>query len=314
MKNNLKHLAYVLAVTACYIIGLNSMARASSEHASLVAQQDSACVSIQPFYWEIGTATGLVVSGQSGGNKYDASTVVPIASASKFVFGAFVLQARQGQLTPFDIKSLEMSSGYTNYKTCLITPYETVNSCLARQSKPIYVFQDDGKFHYSGGPFEVWGYQNSLGPMNSSGLNGVYKTYLGNDLGMSFFDPGFAGSLKGSASSYAGFLMKILRGKLIISRFLGTYPICTNPSTCLTAVASPVPYSWHYSLGHWIEDDPSRPLDDGAFSSPGMFGFYPWISSNKKFYGVLTRVDKSPQAYLKSVDCGQRIRKAFFAP
>ena len=30
---------------------------------------------------------------------------------------------------------------------------------------------------------------------------------------------------------------------------------------------------------------------DGAFSSPGLFGFYPWIDAGKTYYGVLARYD-----------------------
>ena len=56
-----------------------------------------------------------------------------------------------------------------------------------------------------------------------------------------------------------------------------------------TAANTPVPSteSWHYSIGHWVEDDPA--VGDGAFSSAGAFGFYPWIDASKTYYGVLAR-------------------------
>ena len=64
--------------------------------------------------------------------------------------------------------------------------------------------------------------------------------------------------------------------------------------------------SWHYSLGHWIEDDPAG---DGAYSSPGAFGFYPWIDTSKTLYGVVARIVLAG-AY-DSALCGAQIRKAW---
>jgi hypothetical protein len=74
---------------------------------------------------------------------------------------------------------------------------------------------------------------------------------------------------------------------------------------------------WQYSLGHWVEDDPD--VGDGAFSSPGAFGFYPWIDAQKRFYGILARVDVlnagsidlTKISSISSVRCGRLIRKAW---
>jgi hypothetical protein len=93
--------------------------------------------------------------------------------------------------------------------------------------------------------------------------------------------------------------------------YLGTHAVCTNPATCSTALYSPVPSveSWHYSLAHWVEDDPS--VGDGSFSSAGAFGFYPWIDASKTYYGILARYSLAPGAYIQSVYCGRTIRKAW---
>lgn len=78
---------------------------------------------------------------------------------------------------------------------------------------------------------------------------------------------------------------------------------------------SPSPLAWHYSYGHWVEDEPTT--GDGAFSSPGKFGFYPWIDASKTYYGVVAREDVTPGTsvqtapYYQSVLCGRAIRKAF---
>ena len=38
----------------------------------------------------------------------------------------------------------------------------------------------------------------------------------------------------------------------------------------------------HSALGHWVEED-------GAYSSPGLYGFYPWIDHAQAWYGVIAR-------------------------
>ena len=111
---------------------------------------------------------------------------------------------------------------------------------------------------------------------------------------------------------YGAFLRRIL-GDLVIRDSLGSHAVCTNPSTCPTALYSPVPAaeSWHYSLAHWVEDDPT--VGDGAFSSAGAFGFYPWIDASKTYYGILARYSVSANAYIQSVQCGRLLRKAWLS-
>jgi hypothetical protein len=59
-------------------------------------------------------------------------------------------------------------------------------------------------------------------------------------------------------------------------------------------------------------------MGDGAFSSPGAFGFYPWIDASKTTYGVLARhasvsLTADDPVATASVLCGRTIRKAWFA-
>ena len=64
-----------------------------------------------------------------------------------------------------------------------------------------------------------------------------------------------------------------------------------------------------YAAGHWVEDDPVT--GDGAFSSPGAFGFYPWIDQSKTYYGVVARMAQN--GAWPSVQCGRLIRKAWLS-
>lgn len=91
---------------------------------------------------------------------------------------------------------------------------------------------------------------------------------------------------------------------------LETNPAC--PTACPSAALStPIPGSerWHYSLGHWLESDPS--VGAGAFSSAGAFGFYPWIDADRTYYGVLACAVLRAQAGYESAQCGRLIRQAW---
>ena len=63
-----------------------------TQAAATTAANNSSCVAVKPFYWEIGDKAGLLASGSVNfiGSllSYTASTVVNIASASKWLYGA----------------------------------------------------------------------------------------------------------------------------------------------------------------------------------------------------------------------------------
>ena len=149
-----------------------------------------------------------------------------------------------------------------------------------------------------------------LGRFSADALTREVRSYLGNDLGLSYKRPQPAGGMQGTPSDYAGFLRKIINNELRIHDYLGKYAVCTLPGRCPGARKSPVKEAWHYSLNHWVEDDPRT--GDGSFSSPGLEGFYPWISADKTTYGIVAREVLRANAYWASVECGRDIRKAYF--
>jgi hypothetical protein len=149
-----------------------------------------------------------------------------------------------------------------------------------------------------------------LGPLANGPLATEIQSQIGSDVLLAYSQPQLAGGIVSSAANYAIMLRKILAGTLKMHDLLGTNAVCTNPLTCPTAVNTPVPTteSWSYSIGHWVEDDPV--VGDGAFSSAGSFGFYPWIDATKTLYGVLARSSASGSGY-DSASCGRLIRKAW---
>jgi len=288
--------------TAARVAAASATARSAS----------NACAGIAPFYWEIGDASGTLgsasIDGATGTAHYTATTAMPIASASKWVYGAYVAQRRAGALTDSDVKFLNFRSGYTNFDACGQT--QTIDSCLATGTNGVHSDATDGYFFYNGGHMQEHASLMGLGALNNAALAQEVQSQLGTDFVFVYSQPQPAGGVATSPAQYAGFLRKMLAGQLQMAALLGSHPVCTNPATCSQALASPATgLSWHYSIGHWVEDDPAT-SGDGAFSSAGAFGFYPWIDASKSWYGIVARVAAAGSGF-DSAQCGALIRRAW---
>lgn len=283
---------------------------------STADSSSNACGPIKPFYWEIGDSTGALVSASTdaaGGNPtYTANAAMAIASASKWLYAAYVAEKRGGTLTAADIKFLHFQSGYVSFDafgSCGFT--DTVDSCLNSGNNGAYTASSDGKFHYDGGHMQKHASLEGLGALGSTALAAELRRVLGTDINLLYSQPQPAGGVATSPGDYARFLRKLLAGTLRMSALLGTSAVCTNPATCAQAVATPTPAgeSWSYSIGHWVDTDPAK--GDGAFSSTGAFGFHPWIDATKNTYGVLARRTLLPGTGFDSAACGRLLRKAW---
>lgn len=277
---------------------------AAQQTATLNAQ----CLAVSPFYYEIGDKTSAITGGSIGGNTYTASSQMNIASGSKWLFGAYVAEVRAGLFSASDVQATHMLSGYVSMGNGCGSSM-TVASCFAFSSNDSYTPTSLDRFHYDSGHFQKWGVDNGMATMTGAQVASAYQTVLGNDISVTFNGPLLAGGAIMSADGYAIFLRKILNNQLRIASLLGDHKTCTLPSVCATADYSPIPEAWNYSAGHWVEDDPAS--GDGTFSSPGAFGFYPWVDNTKTYYGVLARLNSGSGAAFDSVKCGRNIRKAF---
>lgn len=319
--------------------------------AEATASGDSLCTGLTPFYWEIGDKDGVLDSGTGGdssGTPPNSETLMAIASASKWIFAAYALEkldiSGSKPLTTAQAQELNFTSGYDNMadSSCLLTT--TVGDCL-NAANPLGGLNSDrnssdvGHFFYNGGHMQTLAVTTfSLGGDYINFVSGTPKlatdieSYVGQDLVLDYSNPSLSGGADTTAATYGAFLRKILDGDLRMKDYLGADAVCahTNSSDCPSALYSPVDETargpvnnvsdeaWHYSLGHWIEDDPT--VGDGAFSSPGAGGFYPWIDASVTYYGVLARYVPIVQAnaapakqkpYVLSVYCGRAIRKAW---
>ena len=337
----------ILALAGCGGSGNSSTTTAAapptlqqrSDAATSTVANNAACTSITPFYWEIGDASGVLASGSGGDNSSappTATTAMPIASASKWIFGAYVVEKQAGVLSASDLTFLTFQSGYINLNAC--SSLSTVTSCLGETgslggTNGDHFAAADGKFYYNGGHMQVLASNIGLGPDHNGALATDIESIVGSDVTIAYVDPQLAGGIGTTPARYAQFLRNLLGGTRYPHMWsaLGTNAVCThtNSADCPSASFSPVNESapgpvndvgdeqWHYSLGHWVEDDPT--VGDGAFSSPGRFGFYPWIDKSKTYYGVLARYDTAnvgnpdpkKASYITSVFCGRLIRKAW---
>jgi hypothetical protein len=272
------------------------------------AASNDACTALPAFYWEIGDGNGAIVSGRAG-ILFGADTSMAIASASKLVFGAYVVERFKDDLSQIDWRAMTMQSGYTSldYTSCVNAT--SVADCLATGTNGVQTAADDDQFFYNGGHFQKYAVDLGLGSDDNAALASAILGTLGTELPFEYGSPQLAAGIKASASGYAVFLRKILKGQLALAAHLGERAVCTLPGTCPTALSSPSPLDWHYSYGHWVEDEPGT--GDGAFSSPGAFGFYPWIDASKTYYGILARYALKTEAAMESALCGRLLRKAF---
>lgn len=271
--------------------------------AQQTAASNSYCTAVSPFYYELGDKNGAIVSG-SIGSTYTATTQMNIASASKWLFGAYVAEVRSGVLTADDTRATHMLSGYVSMSS-FCGANSTVESCFSGHDT--YTPSELNRYYYDSGHFQKWGVDNGMATMTGPDVSAAYQATLG--VTSTFNGPLLAGGAIMSAQEYAVFLRKILNNQLRIASLLGDQKTCTQPGTCATADYSPITAeAWNYSVGHWVEDDPT--VGDGSFSSAGAFGFYPWIDSTRTYYGVLARLDTAGSGYA-SAQCGRLIRKAY---
>jgi hypothetical protein len=296
-----------------------SAADAAAAAAARVAEEAVECRVVRPFYWEIGDVDGRRASGSVGHPAPTADSPMAIASASKWIFGAYVVQRRGGAaaLGAADLAALTMTSGFHGLRgTCWppVGPRETVAGCFHADGNDAYDSLSVGRFFYNGSHFQkLAAVDLALGKLDSQGLAAEIARVLGSEFGFTYVVPQLAGGAFTDARHYALFLRAIMAHRLVIGTALGTHRICANASApdCAQAISSPFPNAehWSYSLGHWVEDDPV--VGDGAFSSAGAFGFYPWIDASQRWYGVLARHAMHATAYYESVLCGREIRAAW---
>lgn len=298
-----------------------------TQAATTTADYNAFCTALPKFYWEIGDQSVKLAGGSHGGGAPGATTQMNIYSASKWVYGAYLFQKRNGVLNANDLQTITMKSGYTQSNSCLLKT--TVGACFTNMD--VHDPSAVDKFYYASGHFQKNASVDvGLSALTKTTLATEIHSQLGTNFVLTYDHPQLAGQSVSSAQDYGILLRKLLSGSLLLSgTALGSNAVCTytdptDPLTgrmnCPAALYSPVDdpavglqEAWHYSIGHWVEDDPVWLASggDAAYSSPGAAGFYPWIDSSRTYYGVLAREKIGASSSGDSVKCGRLIRKAW---
>lgn len=261
--------------------------------------QSPACTKLGDLYWEIGNADDRLATGQRG-NTVTANRRVPLGAATKWLFAAYVAERRQGRLDPGDISALTMISGYSHLNVVACRGASTVADCPSPGPNP----QHRGRFYYNNGHAQHLAMTLGLDRMEPRALADEINGVLNLTAPLLYDAPQVSAAML-TPAAYGDFLRSLVDHRSQLSPLLGSNAVCT---LCLDGLYSPAPKPWHYSLGHWVEDAPG---DDGALSSPGLFGFYPWISADHTHWGLLARNHLSKDAWWASARCGALMRRAW---
>jgi hypothetical protein len=263
----------------------------------------NACGPLDAFYWEIGGPSAKLASGRVG-TRYTATSELDIASATKMLSAAYLVETSVP--TAAEVPFFNLTSGYVDFQTVgTCGGSRTVAECAAAGNNAVFTPAALGRFSYGGGHLQQLAVQRGMGSWTNETLASEYSRVLG--IHVSFINSQLAGGARTSATEYARFMRRVMNNELQLNQWLGSSAVCTQPGVCPSALFSPSRKPMNYSLGHWVEAD-----FDGAYSSAGAFGFYPWIARDRKLYGIVAM-----QSLLgvseASLDCGRAIRSAWSA-
>jgi hypothetical protein len=314
---------------------LTNNQRLSAVQSTIANNSFCSAANVGDFYWEIGTANGVQASGQRG-TAWNSNSQMNIASASKWVAGAFAVQKLNpsfaNPMTTAQINGLRMHAGYisqSDQTTECINPGYSIQACGNSGNNSVLTSAAVGKFRYGSGHAQQllmsMGYGSYIaGVTNLATFGPEVRSTLGmspaTDNDFNYVVPIVSGGMRATPQEYGKFLRKMVTNTapLKLKALLGSHAVCTNKNgNCASAsLYSPVPEDWQYSLHHWVELD-------GSFSSPGRNGFYPWVDSNKQYYGMLARqasdstnpapATAADYVFWKSVECGRKIRQAWLS-
>jgi hypothetical protein len=282
------------------------------------ANTSSACASLGDFYWEGGTGTAKRFGFSKGGTVTE-TTVMPLASASKWLYASAYVQSKgYANLTPAEKKRLNFTSGFLERNDVPCNdPGTSISACYGASYKDVsYRILQDGNFFYDGGHMQKLAMED-MGARLGTGLASVVD-WLNNQLDTSLPQtPGavaVAGGFWGSAAQYRVFLQKLLTNQYAMSSRLtaDTVPAYAGgPGVTYTPWTSG---RADYGLGHWLERESFGGLWlVTGHSSPGKFGFYPWVDADKSQYMLLARArfNGAGSEGELSRACAHAIRKAY---
>lgn len=270
----------------------------------------------------VGNAQGELFAYGKG--DFTPDTQTDIASASKWLTGTLTYRlVEAGKLSlsdhpyrflsywtqdPGDSRSqitleqlLSLQSGF-NAKPwlggCVEYPLTTLQNC----AKTIYLGGVDTPpgTGFSYGPHHIQVAAALAEMAGGASFDTLFAQYVTTPLGMSQTsfvkasesNPWAAGGAQSSARDYAKLLRAMLAGGFIQNIDTFTQSRTTNIPNLYVPSSVANTGDWKYALGSWVECDGSdfvadHCADQKVNSSPGAYGFTPWIDRVHGYYGVI---------------------------
>jgi CubicO group peptidase (beta-lactamase class C family) len=277
-------------------------------------------------------------------NEGSIDTVLPIASASKWLTGATIMRLIERKVlalddhpqkyiswwttNPKDKRSevtlaqlISMTSGFSGEPWCVYKAEADFEACAREMYQSHHRYKPGSTFHYTASHMHI----AALMASNATGLPWpqLFRENVAIPLGMTsseFNSPSVgnswpAGGAVSTGMDYAKFLQGMLAGK-VFAESRDIFYADRTPSPVKIAF-SPYRNYFHYSFGFWRECYDlawSKKCDQQVIaSSGGAWGWFPWIDFERGYYGVIARYSTDPKergSILLSVEMRVHIEKA----
>jgi serine-type D-Ala-D-Ala carboxypeptidase/endopeptidase len=271
---------------------------------------------------------------QNFGN-FNADQTVAIASASKWVSGTVLLSLVGKNEISFDDTTgdilgwtknsnvnfkqlLSFTSGMDNEHICIYTALFTFEECVALISTTEPLGLPGTRYDYGGTHLQVAGRMAEVVTEKSwkTILNEELLIPLGLDLSINYYaqplgangsqNPMIAGGMRISMNQYAKILQMIYHKglwkngdqqvQLIPADLFDEQAKMPYPNVIIGNVPPSAPESIRYGLSAWLEcANPAEGCQ--KMSSPGAFGFTPWIDREHGYYAILGMEYESAQGF-----------------
>lgn len=264
---------------------------------------------------------------------YSVNTVVPIASASKWISASVIMtlvdEGRIGLDEPISKylpnftgekstitlrQLLSHTSGLPSEHRCLSDSSTTLAECVEQISQVRLRAAPGTQFRYGGVSFQVAGRVAEV--VSGKSWNTLFEEKIKAPLNMvntsygNTENPRIAGGASSTVQDYANLLqMHLNKGQFNGKQVLSTTAIdeMERDQTSEIPVAyTPMPDTRHYGLGEWL-DSVGRNGKAVQLSSQGAFGFSPWMDRQRNLIGVFLVNNRLRNVYSLVQDMQQAV-------
>jgi CubicO group peptidase (beta-lactamase class C family) len=226
----------------------------------------------------------------------------------------------RSQITLRDLLAIKSGVSVKAGRGCSLEKRSSISECAQTYYEENVTFEPGTHFYY--GPAHLHLAAAMAEEATQEDFTSLFEEEVAQVVGMkegatfrkpSDEHPNPAGGAYLSADDYEKFLLAMLRGEILSASHDEMHRDHT-PIGEVIIEESPVSdqdLAWHYGLGNWKECPHEKWADecDGqrVHSSPGAFGFYPWVDFESETWGIVAVKDLIG-ASKKTVPIGMEIR------